>query len=199
MARSFMLVLSMLQISTMSQVVWSQIPTACTDRNSLEEMTCCPTTADGMCGEDAGRGLCTAVNLSKHSNQTTNVRVNWPHYYTRVCKCNENYGGYDCSRCNYGYFGPDCGSRAILPRKPVRDFTDEEWEDFIRILRMSKNYDSGYKVVIEEQLPGVANLEMSNVSLFDLMIWMHHYAAKDAFELCKFTPLNNDTISSASK
>ena len=187
MAHSFVAALFLVMLSVLSQVVLSQIPTACADGHSLEEMMCCPLTANGVCGEDTGRGVCTAVNFPRHSNRTTNVRVNWPHYYTHVCECSGNYGGYDCSRCKYGYFGQDCVSRAILPRKPIRDFTDEEWEDFIHILRQTKTYDSGYKVALEEQLPGVAALEMANVSLFDLMIWMHHYAAKDAFEICKLT------------
>jgi hypothetical protein len=64
----------------------------------------------------------------------------------------------------------------------VRDFTDQDWEDFIDIIRQTKTYDSGYKVVLEERQPGTADLLMSNVSLFDLMIWMHHFAAKDAFD-----------------
>ena len=46
--------------------------------------------------------------------------------------------------------------------------------------------DSGYKVVLEERVPGTADLTMSNISLYDLMIWMHHYVSKDGFDLCKF-------------
>ena len=181
----YSLFLGTLLLGALSQVALAQIPTACADRRSLEHLTCCPVTADGVCGEDAGRGLCVPVNFARHSNETTDVRVNWPHYYTRVCKCSGNYGGYDCSRCKYGYFGADCGSKAILPRKPVRDFTDEEWNDFINIIRQTKTYDSGYKVVLEERQPGTADLLMSNVSLYDLMIWMHHFAAKDALDIRK--------------
>ena len=178
-------ILCVVLLGALSQVVVSQIPAACADRRSLEDMTCCPATADGVCGEDSGRGLCVAVNFIRQSNQTTDVRVNWPHYYTRVCRCSGNYGGYDCSWCTYGYYGEGCGTKAILPRKPVRDFTDEEWENFINILRLTKTHNSGYKVVLEESLPGTADIAISNISLFDLMIWMHHYAAKDGFDLCK--------------
>ena len=182
--RSF-LFLGTLLLGALLQVALAQIPTACADRRSLEHLTCCPATADGVCGEGAGRGLCVPVNFARHSNETTDVRVNWPHYYTRVCKCSGNYGGYDCSRCKYGYFGADCGSKAILPRKPVRDFTDEEWNDFINIIRLTKTYDSGYKVVLEERQPGTTDLLMSNISLFDLMVWFHQFAAKDAIDICK--------------
>ena len=167
----------------LSQRSAAQIPRACADRQSLEQMACCPVTDDGVCGEDAERGECGAVNFERYRNDTTDVRVNWPHYYTHVCKCSGNFGGYDCSRCAYGYYGKDCASRAIIPRKPVRDFSEEEWEDFVAILGRTKTWDLGYVVVLEEQVPGAADLNMANVSLYDFMIWNHHYAAKDSFSL----------------
>ena len=185
MSISGFVILCVLSLGALTEVVVSQIPTACTDRRSLEDMTCCPASTAGVCGEDRGRGLCVAVNFTRHSNQTTDVRVNWPHYYTRICKCSGNYGGYDCSQCKYGYYGENCGTRAILPRKPLRDFTDEEWVDFVNIMRMTKTVDSGYKVVLEERVPGTAELVMSNISLYNLMIWIHHYSAKNAFDFCK--------------
>ena len=170
-------------LGLLSQRSVAQIPSVCADRESLEQMTCCPVTQYGVCGEDAGRGECAAVDFERHSNDTTDVRVNWPHYYTRVCKCSRNYGGYDCSRCRYGYYGEDCASRAIIPRKPLRDFNEDEWTDFVFILGSTKTWDSGYKAVLEERVPGTADLAMANVSLYDFMIWIHHYAAKDSFDI----------------
>ena len=168
----------------MSLLCWhaavAQIPTACADTQSLESMVCCPTTADGVCGEDAGRGACQEINFAGHSNETSDVRVNWPHYYTRACQCSGNYAGYDCSRCRFGYYGADCGVKQVLPRKPVRDFTDEEWEDFKDIIRLTRSHDSGYMVVLKESRPGNSDLMMSSVSLYNLMTWMHHYVAKDS-------------------
>lgn len=164
---------------------WAQIPAACSDRESLEQMTCCPVTEHGVCGEQASRGDCVAVNFNRHRNDTTNVRANWPHYYTRVCKCSVRFGGYDCSRCNYGYYGPDCSSRAIIPRKPLRELSEDEWTEFIAIVRMTKVKDSGYNVVVEEKVPGSADLDMRNVSIYDLWVWLHHYAGKDGGDLCK--------------
>ena len=38
------------------QCTFGQIPAACADEESLENLRCCPATADGVCGEDAGRG-----------------------------------------------------------------------------------------------------------------------------------------------
>ena len=74
----------------------SQIPRACTDTSSLRNMICCPT-ADGVCGINAGRGECASLQYS-HSTGTTDVRNNWPHYFTMACQCRGNYSGYDCSR-----------------------------------------------------------------------------------------------------
>ena len=115
---------------------------------------CCPATEEGVCGGDADRGACVSVNFTKHDSLTNRVRANWPHYYTRVCKCNGNFAGYDCSRCKFGYYDPDCGTKEILPLKPIRDFTDEEWEDYKNILTLKRTYDSGYRVVLGEYLPG---------------------------------------------
>ena len=66
------------------QGTFGQIPTACADEESLENLRCCPTTADGVCGEDAGRGECVELNIEGYSRNTTNARDNWPHYFTHV-------------------------------------------------------------------------------------------------------------------
>ena len=68
-------------MGAMSQVGEAQIPMACTETNSLEDITCCPVTVDRVCSENAGRGVCAAVNFARHSTQTTDVRANWLHYY----------------------------------------------------------------------------------------------------------------------
>ena len=38
-------------------------------------------------------------------------------------------------------------------------------------------------VVLEEAVPGTTNLSMTNISLYNLFVWMHHYAAKDSVTL----------------
>ncbi len=83
--------------TTFSQYGHAQIPRACTDEASLRDLTCCPTTSNGVCGAVAGRGACMDLQLP-HSNTTTDVRRNWPHYFTRACQCTGNFSGYDCSR-----------------------------------------------------------------------------------------------------
>ena len=63
-----------------------QIPTVCADEDSLENLRCCPTTDDGVCGADANRGQCGQLNNNGyvHRMDTTDVRANWPHYFTHV-------------------------------------------------------------------------------------------------------------------
>ena len=72
----------------MPQCAFGQIPTACADDESLENLRCCPTTSDGVCGEDANRGQCVQLSIDGYSTNTTDVRGNWPHYFTQVSyKC----------------------------------------------------------------------------------------------------------------
>ena len=66
------------------QCTVGQIPTACADDDSLENLRCCPTTADGVCGQDANRGQCVQLNINGYTRDTTNARDNWPHYFTHV-------------------------------------------------------------------------------------------------------------------
>ena len=68
----------------MPQCTVGQIPTACADEDSLENLRCCPTTDDGVCGGDANHGQCVQLNIDGYSRDTTNVRDNWPHFYTHV-------------------------------------------------------------------------------------------------------------------
>jgi len=73
------------------QCTVGQIPTVCSDDDSLTNLRCCPTTADGVCGENANRGQCVELNLNGYSRDTTDVRANWPHYFTHVSQYSINY------------------------------------------------------------------------------------------------------------
>ncbi|XP_065911296.1 tyrosinase-like [Dysidea avara] len=164
----------------LGQEAYGQIPRACSDVTSLENLECCPTTSDGVCGQDAGRGQCTDLNLPGYDINSADVRRNWPHYFTKVCKCNGNYAGYDCSRCKFGHYGPDCSESQVLPRRPLATYTDSDWAEFIDTIVQSRSFDSGYVAVLEEAVPGTTNLRMSNVSLYNLFVWLHHFASKDS-------------------
>ena len=176
----FAIVAATVFLMLLPQFTIAQIPTVCTDRESLENSICCPTTEDGVCGANSNRGACVSLNLPNYSNETSDVRRNWPHYFTQACQCNGNYAGYDCSRCKFGYIGFDCSKRRVLPRRPIRELTDEDWITFNDIIRKTRTYDSGYTAVLEESTPGNASLVMTNLSLYHFYIWIHHLTARDS-------------------
>ena len=154
----------------------SQIPTVCSTASHLTNMTCCP----DDCGQAEGHGQCEDIPLpSTFSMASTDVRHNWPHYFTRACKCSGNYYGVDCSRCKYGYFGDNCEQKQVLARKSVQDLTAAEWSDYAEILKMARSYNSGYIVVLSETQPGTADLETADIDLYDFFVWQHHYSSKD--------------------
>ena len=127
-----------------------------------------------------------SLSLPDCNPSSSDVRENWPHYYTQVCSCNQNYGGIDCNRCKFGYFGSDCSQMQVLLRREAGTYTDSEWDEFSRVLRLARVYDSGYKVVLKEELPGTENLDTTNISLYGMYVWAHHYAAKDFLDPSKF-------------
>ena len=175
----FAIVAATVFLLLLPQFTIAQIPTVCTDRESLENSICCPTTEDGVCGANSNRGACVSLNLPNYSNETSDVRRNWPHYFTQACQCNGNYAGYDCSRCKFGYIGSDCSKRRVLPRQPIRELTDEDWITFNDIIRKTRTYDSGYTAVLEESTPGNASLVMTNLTLYQFYVWIHHVTARD--------------------
>ena len=171
-------VLGVLFCTPMLQYSNGQFPIECMNDTSLQDRRCCP----NMC---SGRGSCTNLNLASLSDvsfDNLTVRNNWPYYFMSVCRCNGNYAGADCSRCKYGYYGDDCSKTMTLPRRPISDLTDDEWTEYIDILKRMRTYPSGYFVFTEEPEgpdTDLRTLEKTPVNLYDLFIWQHHYAAKD--------------------
>lgn len=175
---------------TIVNLTVSQFPIECTDSTSLTNRVCCPNPGNGAgrCGENHNRGRCVSLAVKSQSNNQTHkqVRNAWPFFYKQVCKCNHNYAGHDCSRCKYGFFGKYCEIRLVRERRPISQFTDEEWLNFIKILNMIKTYDSGYFVFTEEPVNvsdasvNLTNLTRSgSVKLYDMFVWLHHYPTKD--------------------
>ena len=137
--------------------VEGQFPRVCTDRDSLRDKTCCPTPRDftTQCGYDGGRGQCQALTIrdwtSKYSHyrpfQMEDERHNWPRaLYNKVCICNANYAGYDCSKCAFGYYGKNCTQKKNLIRRNFLNLTAEEKDRFMRYVNMSKHYVSDFVV-----------------------------------------------------
>ena len=99
--------------------------------------------------------------------------------YTNVCVCRDNYAGVDCSRCKYGHYGTNCNQKQVLPRINILTFNDADWAKYIDTLKRARTYPSGYKVILQETNPATTGLQMADINLYDLFVWLHHYAAKD--------------------
>ena len=159
-------------------LVQAQIPRVC----ATTGRTCCPvpevTGATTECGSNLGRGVCRSVS-SKCNTEYTNddyddPRRNWPSYFfDKICQCNGNYAGYDCSECKFGYEGNDCNTKSTLrERRNIMDMTDSEWEDYNNKIITAKNAEESRYVILVDDKP-------VNISLYNMFVWMHHYVAKN--------------------
>ena len=149
------------------------------DRSSLTAKKCCPLYNGSECGSDDGRGVCGAITLPI---DRSSVRDAWPYYFDHVCICAHNFSGYDCSRCKYGHHGENCNQLTVEERRPISNYTHQEWEQYLEILASTKTLPTDYFVFLEEpQSPSsdLSQLKTSNITLYDLFVWQHHYPAKD--------------------
>ena len=183
------LIIIVLSLVVAAEFVAAQFPMACSDTNSLRNRRCCPDAGNnlGVCGQDAARGKCVAIEEASPVQNRLNhmyVRDRWPYYFRMVCTCNDNYAGYDCNRCKYGYYGENCTIKSLRERKSISKFTDEEWSDYKTIITMARNHISEYFIFTEEPANATVNFENlnreDNVELYKLFVWQHHYVAKDS-------------------
>ena len=157
------------------QIVNSQIPRVCADAESLQSMKCCPDECGGT-----ERGMCVTLSSEGVPDRVSDdVRSNWPHYYNQTCRCNGNYAGYDCSRCKFGYFGEDCSNKRVFPRRNILSLSDSEFDEYITILKMTTTTDSGYVAIMNESVPGSTNINRADLTLYEMFVWVHQFAAKD--------------------
>ena len=93
-------------------------PRVRTSLTSLKNKKCCPIPKGFSvpCSNDGNRGTCQELIirdcLFEYSHyqpfQKGEERHNWPHaLYHKTCKCNSNFAGYDCSKCEFSYYGKD--------------------------------------------------------------------------------------------
>ena len=175
-----------------------QFPRICTTLDSLKNKECCPVPKGfaAPCGSDGNRGTCQELIIRdwnfKYSHyqpfQEDDDRHDWPHaLYHRTCKCNSNFAGYDCSKCEFGYYGSNCTQKKILTRKNFLKLSDEEKDRYMRYINMSKYFVSDY-VVTMTFYKDIDRTVMAgrdprtlfyNVSNYDLFAWIHYYSARD--------------------
>ena len=164
----------------------AQIPIPCANSASLTAHECCPTPSvtneadPGPCGINIGRGLCRQIGDYQF---TDDVRQNWPlGYFDRVCVCSERFGGYDCGECSFAYTDNDCSQKVLRKRKSLERLTDGEWREYHNVLQMTRSSSSRYMVVTIPHTTDVQALirSMKNPTLYELFVWLHHFAAKDS-------------------
>ncbi|MEE6473035.1 hypothetical protein FKM82_009823 [Ascaphus truei] len=178
---------------------YGQFPRACSSVDALLSKECCPAwPGDGSpCGELSGRGFCQDVLLSdfplgsQFPFSGIDDRENWPIvFYNRTCQCQGNFMGYNCGDCKFGFTGSNCTQRRLLIRKEIFQLSTAEKDKFIAYLNLAKRTTSAdYVIAIGTyaQMNNGSNPLFADTNVYDLFVWMHYYASRDAF-------LDGDTV-----
>jgi len=178
--------------------VEGQFPKVCVTLDSLKSKECCPIPKGftAPCGSDGNRGTCQELMIREwnftYSHykpfQEKDERHDWPNaLYHKTCKCQSNFAGYDCSKCEFGYYGNNCTQKKTLKRKNFAKLSAEEQDRYMKYINMSKYFQSDYVVTSTPyneinrtvQAGGDPASLFHNVTNYDLFVWMHYYAARD--------------------
>ncbi|XP_071990190.1 tyrosinase [Engystomops pustulosus] len=173
--------------------VYGQFPRACSSAEVLLSKECCPIWSgdNSTCGEASGRGTCQNVVLStspvgpQFPFSGIDDRENWPTvFYNRTCHCEGNFMGYHCGDCKFGFTGPNCTVRRTLIRKEIFRMTSAEKDKFIAYLNLAKRTIGTDYVIATgtyEQMNNGSNPLFADITVYDLFVWLHYYASRDAF------------------
>ena len=159
----------------------AQFPAVCTNPSNFHEQICCPEpfASAGPCGSHLKppRGECIKINTSQ---TTIDVRGNWPHYYSQICKCRPRFGNFDCGECAFGFKGTSCNEKVIRTRRFLNLMSESETNDLIKTLYMAKTFPSRYVVILKETRPGIVP-PMRAASIHDVFVWNHYYISKESY------------------
>ncbi|XP_035658179.1 tyrosinase-like [Branchiostoma floridae] len=165
----------------------AQFPRVCTNDASLESKECCPTPVGFTepCG-GLGRGQCadtpdtTKEDPDWKEAYQVDDRRHWPHvFFNRTCQCEGNFSGHDCTRCTWGYRGPDCNiTQPPAMRRNIRDLSDEEKDTLQRYFDRAKNTTSNYVYALEFKENIRGREDFANQSVWDFFVAMHYYASR---------------------
>ena len=191
-------ILCFLLVASVCQKTESQFPRVCTDLASLKSKTCCPIPKNfaGPCGSDGNRGTCDVLVIRKlnygYSHfkefQYDDDRHDWPRaLYNRTCKCNGNFGGYDCGKCEFGYRGTNCTEKKTVIRRNFLKLSTEEKDRYMQYVNESKHVLSDFVVSTKfydeisravdagEDTGGLFH----NITISDLFTWIHYYSGRE--------------------
>ncbi|KAJ0022180.1 hypothetical protein NQD34_009670 [Periophthalmus magnuspinnatus] len=171
-----------------------QFPRPCATSEGLRTKECCPVwEGDGSaCGALSGRGFCTEVEVSdephgpQYPHSGIDDRERWPTaFFNRTCRCAGNYGGFNCGECRFGYWGANCAEYRESVRRNILTLSTAEQQKFISYLNLAKNTISRDYVISTGTRAQMGvngeNPMFSDISTYDLFVWMHYYVSRDAF------------------
>ncbi|NXA70301.1 TYRO Tyrosinase, partial [Mohoua ochrocephala] len=168
-----------------------QFPRVCANMQSLLSKECCPPwDGDGSpCGELSSRGSCQNILLSQaplgpqFPFSGVDDREDWPSvFYNRTCRCEGNFMGINCGECKFGFSGLNCTERQVRTRRNIFQLTTSEKNKFLAYLNLAKNVPSQEYVIATgtyTQMNNGSNPMFTDISVYDLFVWMHYYAARD--------------------
>ena len=176
-----------LGILLMTGVGKALIPKPCANAGNFTNRECCPSPERlgpnaGACGTNLNRGTCIQIPNSEDLVNRSDARQYWPRFFfTRVCRCSSNYGGYDCGECAFGYRGPNCDQRYSRQRRSTSELTNNEWTTYINQLQMAKSStESRYQVITSPpDYNNPAAIQTVDIGVYNLFVWFHHYVAKN--------------------
>uniref|UniRef100_A0A8C5QH66 Tyrosinase n=1 Tax=Leptobrachium leishanense TaxID=445787 RepID=A0A8C5QH66_9ANUR len=170
-----------------------QFPRLCSTADVLLSKECCPLWPgdNSTCGEISGRGNCQDVTVSnsvsgpQYPFRGVDDRENWPIvFYNRTCQCQGNFMGFSCGECKFGFTGPNCTVRKLMVRKEIFRMTIAERNKFVAYLNLAKHTVSQDYVMATgtyAQMNNGSNPMFADINVYDLFVWMHYYASRDAF------------------
>ena len=198
-----------LSIVVLFRLVSGQFPAACQDNANIVSKTCCPSNCSGhgictdISGERSvnwalimgyGRTVVDRIEKAKSVYGKIDTRYQWPtEVFTRVCVCDERYGGVDCSEYDFGYIMNSkgvCKKSSYRIRKNYLRMTQQERNYLTSVLNEAKNEDpSEYKwsVVVEEpdNVSGTG-LRLQRVSIRTIYLFIITFCRKEKATSMKF-------------
>ncbi|XP_066458241.1 tyrosinase-like [Eleutherodactylus coqui] len=179
-----------------------QFPRYCSTHLAVSSKICCPPWNGSPCGEHVGRGECSIMDRSSYDqgsqiphedSHCLDDRLYWPtRHYQYYCRCKGNYTGFNCGECKYGHGGEKCDQKKLVVRREIRSLNDTERQRFLRYLTLSKTTTSkDYVILVSSDRHDPVSYQFRNVSIYDLFVWMHHYATKPIYVNCSYTSFSN--------
>ena len=124
--------------------------------------------------------FCDSVRFLREKPYTfePDFRYDWPaQIFTRICQCDDNFSGYDCSRCKPGLTGDDCQQvKAPVVRKNFLDLNPNEQKVILEAFVKAKYNMSNFTVPIVEKPQNESSFKQ--LSLYDVFATFHYYSVR---------------------